>query len=131
MRLLKDELTFGSNRSFLGYEDWGFPFRYWGISDRLQIEMYREEYEAGMDADSIKFIPFEYLGFLRMPNQVPVPMPGEQSTVAGIAVPTPRELQVAFYHALGLTVPTTDPDQTREHPHPQNTRQHDHTRRLR
>ena len=42
---------------------------------------------------------------------VPVPMPGEQSTVAGIAVPTPRELQVAIYHALGLTVPTTDPDQ--------------------
>ena len=77
MGRLKGEIALGSNRSFMGYADWGLAFPYWAISDRLQIEMYREEYEAGMDADSIKFIPFEYLGFLRMPNQVPVPMPGE------------------------------------------------------
>ncbi|GJE07548.1 hypothetical protein AOPFMNJM_2877 [Methylobacterium jeotgali] len=71
MRLLKDELTFGSNRSFLGYEDWGFPFRYWGISDRLQIEMYKEEYEEGIDRDSVKFFPFEYLHFLKVANACP------------------------------------------------------------
>ncbi|MCH5641075.1 PE-PPE domain-containing protein [Gordonia sp. ABSL49_1] len=42
---------------------------------------------------------------------VPVPVPGEAATVAGQPVPTPRELQVLIYNALGLTVPTTDPDQ--------------------
>ncbi|MFC0408207.1 motility associated factor glycosyltransferase family protein [Roseomonas elaeocarpi] len=77
MTKLRGQVAFGSNRSFMGYADWGLSFPYWAISDRLQIEMYREEYEAGMDAESIKFIPFEYLGFMRMPNQVPVPMPGE------------------------------------------------------
>ncbi|MFT8243826.1 hypothetical protein [Roseomonas sp. BN140053] len=77
MGKLRGEICLGSNRSFMGYGDWGMAFPYWAISDRLQIEMYREEYEAGMDAASIKFVPFEYLGFLRMPNQVPVPMPSE------------------------------------------------------
>lgn len=41
---------------------------------------------------------------------VPVPEPGEASTVAGVKVPTPREIQVALYDALGLQVPVTDPD---------------------
>ena len=83
MERLRGEVVLGANRSFLGYPDWGFRFPYWGISDRLQVEMYREEYEAGLDADSVKFVPFEYLGFLRLPNLCPVPMPGE------VAVPDP------------------------------------------
>jgi hypothetical protein len=71
MTLLKDEITFGSNRSFLGYEDWGYAFRYWGISDRLQVEMYREEYEAGVDAAAVKFFPFEYLHRFDVANACP------------------------------------------------------------
>ena len=71
MKALKDEVTFGSNRSFLGYDDWGFSFKYWAISDRLQIEAYREEYEENVDADAIKFFPFEYITFLRMKNACP------------------------------------------------------------
>lgn len=74
MRRLRGEITFGSNRSFLGYEEWGHAFRYWGISDRLQIEMYREEYEAGIDRDAIKFFPFEYMSFLRLENACPFPL---------------------------------------------------------
>jgi hypothetical protein len=77
MSKLKNEITFGSNRSFLGYEDWGFAFKYWGISDRLQIEMYREEYEEGIDKDSIKFFPFEYLPFFRVENACPIPVASE------------------------------------------------------
>lgn len=71
MGKLKNEITFGSNRCFLGYEDWGFAFKYWGISDRLQIEMYKDEYEAGVDRESIKFFPFEYLDFLKVENACP------------------------------------------------------------
>ena len=41
---------------------------------------------------------------------VPVPMPGEQATVAGQPVPTPRELQERIYQRLGWKVPVTDPD---------------------
>ncbi|MDL9935210.1 PE-PPE domain-containing protein [Gordonia sp. ABSL1-1] len=41
---------------------------------------------------------------------IPVPMPGEQATIAGHPVPTPRELQVALYAVFGARVPVTDPD---------------------
>lgn len=41
---------------------------------------------------------------------VPVPEPGEASTIAGVRVPTPRDIQVALADALGLQVPVTDPD---------------------
>jgi hypothetical protein len=41
---------------------------------------------------------------------VPVPMPGQQATVAGQPVPTPRELQERIYQRLGWNVPVTDPD---------------------
>ncbi|RVT90587.1 hypothetical protein EOD42_23430 [Rhodovarius crocodyli] len=77
MSKLKDEITFGSNRCFLGYEDWGYAFKYWGISDRLQIEMYREEYEQGIDKESIKFFPFEYLDFFKVDNACPIPVASE------------------------------------------------------
>lgn len=77
MSKLKDEITFGSNRCFLGYEDWGYAFKYWGISDRLQIEMYREEYEEAIDRESVKFFPFEYLDFLRVENACPIPVASE------------------------------------------------------
>lgn len=41
---------------------------------------------------------------------IPVPMPGQQATVAGQPVPTPRELQERVYQRLGWTVSVTDPD---------------------
>ena len=41
---------------------------------------------------------------------IPVPMPGEQVTVAGQPIPTPRELQERIYQRHGWKVPVTDPD---------------------
>ncbi len=98
MSLLKNEITFGSNRSFLGYADWGFAFKYWGISDRLQIEMYREEYEQGVDADSIKFFPFEYLNFLRVSNACPIPVASE------LQFGGPGSLRFPFFAEVPSTV---------------------------
>ncbi|NNG96052.1 PE-PPE domain-containing protein [Gordonia araii] len=45
---------------------------------------------------------------------VPRQMPGEASTVFGHEVPTPRQLQAAFYRSVGLTMPVTDPDVTKQ-----------------
>lgn len=68
MKLLKDEITFGSNRCFLGFEEWGHEFTYWGIEDRLQIERYYEEYADGLSDEITKFVPFDYVFYSQMPN---------------------------------------------------------------
>lgn len=72
MSKLKDEITLGANRSYLGFEKWGFYFNYWGIVDRLQIEEYGQEYERYLPEDTVKLFPFEYLSFLKFKNQCPV-----------------------------------------------------------
>jgi hypothetical protein len=61
MTLLKDEITFGSNRCYLGFEKWGFSFNYWAVVDRLQIEGHISEWEDKIPKETIKFFPFEYL----------------------------------------------------------------------
>jgi len=62
MTRLKDALTFGSNRSYLGFERWGYPFTYWAIEDRLQIEAHLEEYAEALRAYPAMqaFAPFDY-----------------------------------------------------------------------
>jgi len=70
--LLKDEITFGSNRCYLGYDKWNLNFKYWGICDRLQIEHYGYEYEDNIPKNTIKFIPFEYISYLKFDNACPV-----------------------------------------------------------
>lgn len=72
MAKLKGEITLGSNRCFLGYETWGFPFTYWGVYDKYQIEAYHHEYEARVPADTVKFFPAEYLPVLNVANGCPV-----------------------------------------------------------
>lgn len=72
LRLLKDEITFGSNRCFLGFEKWGFEFNYWAIVDRLQIEYYNDEYEKNLPKEMVKFFPFEYLSYLCLDNICPI-----------------------------------------------------------
>ena len=72
MTALKDEITFGSNRIYLGYEEWGFEFTYWGISDRLQIEEYEDEYLEHVPQQRTKFFPFEYQPYVRFENGCPV-----------------------------------------------------------
>ncbi len=61
MTLLKDELTFGSNRIHLGFKKWGFDFTYWSIIDRLQLEEHLYEWESKVPDQTMKFIPFEYM----------------------------------------------------------------------
>ena len=72
MSLLKEEITLGSNRCFLGYETWRFPFTYWGVYDKFQIEMYHAVYEAGVPAETVKFFPVEYLPAMHVANGCPV-----------------------------------------------------------
>lgn len=73
MSLLKDEITFGANRCYMGYEQWGFPFTYWGIVDRLQIEEYGIEYIDNVPPQTPKFFPFEYATVLDVRNGCPIP----------------------------------------------------------
>lgn len=72
MSLLKDEITLGANRCYLGFEKWGFPFTYWGLADWLQIEEYWKEYENNLPRETIKFFPFDYTPFLGFENGCPV-----------------------------------------------------------
>ncbi|MBI2432400.1 MAG: hypothetical protein HYV26_05965 [Candidatus Hydrogenedentes bacterium] len=72
MGRLKEEITLGANRCFLGYGAWGFSFTYWGVYDPLQIEEYAFEYEAHVPRESVKFFPFAYLPYLRVENACPV-----------------------------------------------------------
>ncbi len=72
MGRLRDEITLGSNRCYLGYERWGFPFTYWGISDTYQIQEYAQEYVASIPGDTVKFFPFEYEALLPVDQACPV-----------------------------------------------------------
>ncbi|NDJ52434.1 MAG: hypothetical protein GYB68_05015, partial [Chloroflexi bacterium] len=62
----------GSNRVYLGFDDWGFVFSYWFIVDSLQAEKYTHEWEQNLSKDLIKFYPFEYLNLFNLDNFCPV-----------------------------------------------------------
>jgi len=72
MTRLRDEIVLGANRCYLGFEDWGFAFPYWGVSDRLQIEEYGPEYEMHIPRETVKFFSFEYLPLLEFEAGCPV-----------------------------------------------------------
>jgi hypothetical protein len=72
MKRLAGEITLGSNQCYLGYEQWGFKFTYWGVYDQYQIQEYGPEYEARVPASGVKFFPFEYLPWLRFTEACPV-----------------------------------------------------------
>ena len=74
MGKLKNEITFGSNRCYMGFPDWGFEFTYWGIYDALQIEEYGPEYEMNVPAGLVKFFPMQYWPLLQLDNACPVAM---------------------------------------------------------
>lgn len=73
MSKLRNEITFGCNRCFLGYNKWGYPFTYWAFGDRLQVEEYYHEYEDNLPKQTVKFFPFEYTPFMRFNNISPIP----------------------------------------------------------
>lgn len=72
MSHLKDEITLGANRVYLGFEKWGFDFNYWGITDRLQIEEHFREWEKNIPEGAVKFFPFEYLPAFNFKNSCPI-----------------------------------------------------------
>ncbi|WP_066360816.1 hypothetical protein [Aliarcobacter cryaerophilus] len=74
MSLLKNEITFGSNRGYLGFKKWGFNFNYWSIGDRLQLEEHLDEWEniENLSKDIVKFFPFEYLNLINLHNSCPI-----------------------------------------------------------
>ena len=66
MNLLKNEVTFGSNRVYLGFKEWGFPFTYWGIQDETQIHQSAQEYVDNIPDETIKFIPYHFVEFFNL-----------------------------------------------------------------
>lgn len=72
MPRLRDEITLGSNRCFLGYPQWGFPFRYWGVYDKFQIEQYHSVYESHVPSETVKFLPLEYASVIQADHTCPV-----------------------------------------------------------
>lgn len=95
MTRLKDELTLGANRGYLGFPDWGFAFTYWGVYDPLQIEAYHGEYEAQVPPDIVKFFPFQYLPLLDVANGCPVFMDWPRAAARQFA-DTPETLYVGY-----------------------------------
>jgi hypothetical protein len=73
---IKDEITFGSNRVYLGFEKWGFTTTYWGISDWLQIEEYGGEYASALANGPVAFYPFEYWPLSHFPGGSPLNLRG-------------------------------------------------------
>ena len=74
MGRLKDEITLGSNRCYMGFPDWGFAFSYWGIYDALQIEEYGPEYMQNVPGGPVKFFPLQYWPLLGLENACPIAM---------------------------------------------------------
>ncbi len=63
MRKLQNEITLGSNRAFVGFEDWGFHYDYWMVQDRILAEQSAKEFQTALPDDIVKFIPFTLLKF--------------------------------------------------------------------
>jgi len=61
MTLLRDEITMGSNRVFLGFERWGYDFKYWMTQDETNIKQIAEDYVENVPDDVIKFVPIRFL----------------------------------------------------------------------
>lgn len=57
MSKMKDEITIGSNRCYLGYDKWGYNFKYWAIEDVRVCRDTAEEWNS-IDHET-KFIPFD------------------------------------------------------------------------
>ena len=71
MSMLRDEITFGANRVFLGFKDWGFPFAYWSSVDETLIKQSGNEFSEELPNSTFKFIPTalsHYFDVKRMGN---------------------------------------------------------------
>lgn len=74
MSLLRNEITFGSNRIYLGFPKWGFTCTYWGIQDETQVLQAANKYLVDLPQEITKFIPLQFIEHLdhhRLQNVVP------------------------------------------------------------
>lgn len=71
---LKDEITLGANRVFLGFEKWGFHFNYWACIDEVQIKQQHKNYNKNLPKGMIKFVPEEFKQFFEGENYIPINM---------------------------------------------------------
>ncbi len=82
---LRGQDVFCCNRIYLGFEDWGFHFPYWGIFDRIQIEHFITEWQTHIPKSVIKFFPFEYLPLLNLKNMCPVNFSYDERLLPGFS----------------------------------------------
>ncbi len=74
MTRLKDEVTLGANRAFIGFEKWGFSYDYWMVQDRILADQSANEFCENLPKEMIKFIPYTILRHFdtaRLDNVVP------------------------------------------------------------
>ena len=62
MKLLKNQVTFGSNRIYLGFPEWGFETTYYAAQDSKFLSIYKLEIQDRVSKEVTKFFPSEYLG---------------------------------------------------------------------
>jgi uncharacterized Rossmann fold enzyme len=77
MTLLRDEITLGSNRAFLGFEKWGFVYDYWMVQDRILADQNADEFCEKLPDEVVKFIPYtilKHFNVAKLNNAVPVHM---------------------------------------------------------
>lgn len=77
MTLLKDEITLGSNRAFLGFEKWGFAYNYWMVQDRILADQNADEFCERLPDEVVKFVPYtilKHFNVAKLNNAVPVHM---------------------------------------------------------
>ncbi|MCC6143053.1 MAG: hypothetical protein IT368_04515 [Candidatus Hydrogenedentes bacterium] len=72
MSLLRNDVVLGSNQVYLGYDNWGFSFPYWGVYDDYQIQAYGADYEQRVPQDCTQFFPVPYLPLLHFANGCPI-----------------------------------------------------------
>jgi len=59
MELARNEITFGSNRCYLGFKKWGYSFTYWGVED-IAVGGWQAE-EWSKITNLIKFVPTDMM----------------------------------------------------------------------
>lgn len=60
LSLLKNEITFGCNRIYIGLEKWDLTLDYWAVQDETQIIQQYSEYPSALSKNTVKFIPLQF-----------------------------------------------------------------------
>jgi hypothetical protein len=68
MGKLKDEITIGANRCFLGFDQWGFIVKYWTIEDKLVADDIQDQWNEF--SGPVKFVPNDLRHLLTNYNNV-------------------------------------------------------------